>query len=156
MLTVWRIVNHKHLKTAFTGEGARLYGGRWNSAGTAMIYMAQSQSLAALELLVHLDSPTLLEKYLLIPIEVDSDLIMTLEASRLPANWRSQPVPPSTQAIGDAWVVERKSVVLSVPSVLVPDERNYLLNPKHPEFERLPIGQPVAFQFDPRFEKKRR
>jgi RES domain-containing protein len=155
-LTVWRIVNHKHEKTAFTGEGARLYGGRWNSPGTPMVYAAQSQSLAILEMLVHLDSPELLKKYVLFGVEIDADLITALDWSLLPKDWQANPVPANVQAVGDAWIASRSSLALSVPSALVPGECNFLLNPLHPKFSKLKIRKPVPFQFDPRLAVKRR
>jgi RES domain-containing protein len=155
-LTVWRIANHKHLKSAFTGEGARLYGGRWNSPGTPMIYSAQSQSLAILEMLVHLDSPELLKKYVLFAVEIDAVLVTPVDRSSLPKNWKADPVPATVQAVGDAWAASLSSVAHSVPSALVPDESNFLLNPLHPDFPKLKIQRPLAFQFDPRFTTKRR
>jgi RES domain-containing protein len=155
-LTVWRIANHKHLKSAFTGEGARLYGGRWNSPGTPMIYTAQSQSLAILEMLVHLDSPELLKKYVLFGVEIDAALVTPLDRSSLPKDWKADVVPASVQALGDAWATSLNSVALRVPSTLVPDESNFLLNPLHPNFPRLRIRKPITFQFDPRFAAKRR
>jgi RES domain-containing protein len=155
-LTVWRIANHKHLKSAFTGEGARLYGGRWNSPGTPMIYTAQSQSLAILEMLVHLDSPELLKKYVLFGVEIDADLVTPLDRSSLPKDWKADTVPASVQVLGDAWMTSLSSVAISVPSALVPEESNFLLNPLHPDFLRLRIRKPVTFQFDPRFAAKRR
>jgi RES domain-containing protein len=155
-MRVWRIANHKHLKSAFTGEGARLYGGRWNSPGTLMIYTAQSQSLAILEMLVHLDSPELLKKYVLFAVEIDAVLVTPLDQSSLPKNWKADPVPATVQVVGDAWAASRSSVALSVPSALVPDESNFLLNPLHPDFPKLKIQRPSAFQFDPRFATKPR
>jgi RES domain-containing protein len=84
MVTAWRITKRKHARNAFTGEGAREFGGRWNNPGTAIVYTAQSQSLAALEMLVHLDSSELLEKYVLIGVEFDPSLIRLVELSALP------------------------------------------------------------------------
>ena len=119
-----------------------------------MVYTAQSQSLAILEMLVHLDSPEVLKKYLLFGVQVDEALISPVDPSRLPKNWKADPVPAEAQAVGDAWVRSGESAVLSVPSALVPDESNFLLNPVHPEFVKLKIRKPVAFQFDPRFAVK--
>jgi RES domain-containing protein len=154
MLTVWRIVKNKHARTAFSGEGARLYGGRWNSPRTAMVYAAQSQSLAILEMLVHLDSPDLLKRYVLFGVEIDEAFTTRLDSAVLPKNWKRDPVPRKIQAIGDAWAHSLSSAVLSVPSVLVPNESNFLINPRHPDFSRLTIGKPVSFRFDGRFVVK--
>jgi RES domain-containing protein len=155
-LTIWRIVKEKHAKTAFKGEGARLFGGRWNSSGTSMVYTAQTQSLAILEMLVHLDSLDVLKRYVLFGVEIEEALIASVDLSLLPRNWKVDPVLASVQAVGDRWAAGRDSVALSVPSALVPDERNFLLNLAHPDFSKLRIGKPMKFQFDPRLSKKRR
>jgi RES domain-containing protein len=148
--SAWRITKQKYVKTAFNGEGARLYGGRWNSPGTAMIYASQSQSLAVLELLVHLESPELLHSYLLIEVWLPNSYVSDLDLSNLPANWKADPTPSNVRAVGDEWVAGAKSTALRVPSALVPGESNFLLNPRHPDFGKLRIGQPLPFQFDPR------
>jgi RES domain-containing protein len=145
----WRIVKAKHAATAFDGEGARLFGGRWNSPGTRMIYTSATLSLAALESLVHL-SPPVLFKYVAIPVEFDESLIETLPASALPADWTEEPPSPSTKSIGDRWVKEARSAVLEVPSVIINAEPNYLLNLEHRDFKKVSIGKPVPFAFDPR------
>jgi RES domain-containing protein len=150
-LSAWRITKQKYAKTAFDGEGARFYGGRWNSPGTAMIYTSQSQSLAVLELLVHLDEIELLKKYILFEVWLPSSYVSDLDLSNLPANWRTDPVPASVRVIGDEWAAAGSSAALRVPSVLVPGESNFLLNPRHPDFRKLRIGKPFPFQFDPRF-----
>jgi RES domain-containing protein len=149
--SAWRITKQKHAKSAFTGEGARLYGGRWNSPGTAMIYTAQSQSLAVLELLVHLDSPELLKKYVLFEVAVDEAYVDELDPSKLPRNWKADPAPSKVQTIGDDWAAGGTSSVLRMPSTLVPGESNFLLNPRHPDFRKLRIGKALPFLFDPRF-----
>jgi len=149
-IVAWRIVKRRLARAAFDGEGARRYGGRWNSKGVAVVYLAQSQSLAALEIFVHLDSPQLLEHYVAIPVYIDSNMIVRIEASSLPKNWAAYPPPKSMRAIGDAWVAAATSAVLQVPSVIVPFEDNFLLNPHHPDFPKLQIGKPVSFKFDPR------
>ena len=152
IVTAWRITKRKHARDAFTGEGAREFGGRWNSPGTAIVYTAQSQSLAALEMLVHLDSSELLQKYVLIGVEFDESLINPVELSALPKHWRSDPPPPEIRSVGDDWVFSGSSAVLKIPSALVPGENNFLLNPEHKDFARLRFGKPLAFRFDPRLK----
>ena len=147
MKVAWRIVKERHAATAFDGEGSRLYGGRWNSQGTRVVYTSGSQALAVLESLVHLNPPVAF-RYVAIPIEFDDGLV-TLPTA-LPANWTEAPPPPSAQEIGDLWVREGRSAVLEIPSVIIPTEPNYLLNPAHPDFQRLRIGRPIPFAFDPR------
>lgn len=149
-ITAWRIVKQKNEKTAFSGEGARLYGGRWNSPGTAMVYTAQSQSLAVLEMLVHLDSADLLGKYVFFEVTIDDSMVAALDPARLPENWRAEPAPNKLRRLGDDWVTGATSVALRVPSSIIPAESNYLLNPKHPEFAKLQIGKAMPFRYDAR------
>jgi RES domain-containing protein len=153
MQTAWRIVKPHRVATAFSGEGARLFGGRWNSVGTPMAYTAESKALAALEILVHMDDACLMDEYLCIPVRFDARLARNLDLQLLPGNWRETPPPYSTQCMGDAWSAENGSAVLEVPSVLVPGESNYLLNPRHPNFGKLKIGAPEPFEFDARLLK---
>jgi len=147
MNRVWRIVKEKHAATAFSGEGARRYGGRWNSVGTSVVYTSGSKALVALEALVHLNPPVIF-KYVAIAIEFDDALVEKVAA--LPAEWTEEPPPPATKAIGDLWVKEARSAVLELPSVIVPGEPNYLLNPAHPDFKKIVIGKSEPFSFDPR------
>jgi len=148
----WRITQQKHARTAFRGEGARLYGGRWNSPGVPIVYVAQSRSLAMLEVLVHLDTPALLRKYVFLEATFDASLVTDVERSSLPKNWRSDPVPPSVQAVGDRWAASGASAVLRVPSALVPDESNFLLNPRHADFGKIEVSRPRPFRFDARLK----
>ena len=149
MTRAWRIVREDHGSTAFDGEGAGRFGGRWNSLGTRTVYTSATLSLAALETLVHLNPPVAF-KYVAIPIEFDEALVETFATSDLPADWNEEPPPPSTAEIGDRWVKESRSAVLELPSVIIPAEPNYLLNPAHSDFKRIRIGKPTPFSFDPR------
>ena len=119
-----------------------------------MVYTAESQSLAVLEVLVHLDAPDLLKKYVLLEVEMDTSLIADVDISALPKNWKSDPPPNKVQSIGDDWAISGASTVLRVPSTLVPGECNFLLNPRHADFGKLRFGKPLSFQFDPRLGKK--
>ena len=149
MTRAWRIVREDHGYTAFDGEGAWRFGGRWNSRGTRTVYTSATLSLAALETLVHLNPPVAF-KYVAIPIEFDEALVETFATSDLPADWNEEPPPPSTAEIGDRWVKESRSAVLELPSVIIPAEPNYLLNLAHSDFKRIRIGKPTPFSFDPR------
>ena len=155
IVSAWRITKRKHAKSAFTGEGARLYGGRWNSAGIPMIYTAESQSLAVLEMLVHLDSPELLKKYVLFQVRIEESYILDIDAAALPRNWRAESAASRVQRVGDEWVTKSTSAVLRVPSTLVPGESNFLLNPRHADFRKLQIGGPILFHFDSRLSERR-
>lgn len=149
MRRAWRIVKEKHAPTAFDGEGAWRYGGRWNSRGTRVVYTSATLSLAALESLVHLNPPVAF-KYLAIPIEFDEDLVERIDIAGLPADWTEEPPPPSAAEIGDQWVKESRSAVLEVPSVIIHAEPNYLVNPAHPDFKQIRFGKSEPFAFDPR------
>jgi RES domain-containing protein len=153
MISAWRIVKRRLASTAFTGEGARRYGGRWNSPGVAMVYTAESQSLAVLEMAVHLDSSGLLDRYVVIEVGIDESLVETVQPSELPRNWRDDPPPMKLRQLGDRWIAERASAALQVPSVLIPAEHNFLLNPRHSDFARLVVGKPLAFRFDRRLAR---
>ena len=152
-VTAWRIFKPKHAAAAFTGEGARLYGGRWNSKGTAVVYAAGSAALAALELLIHLASQQILDLYQLRDVTFDEKLVEEVRHSDLPANWRSDPAPRALTEVGDIWIASQASVVLRVPSVVIDTEFNYLLNPAHPDFPRFQIGRARDFRLDPRLLK---
>jgi RES domain-containing protein len=149
----WRIVKASRSRDAFSGEGARRYGGRWNHAGTAVVYLADSPALAALEQFVHLGRAHATLSFVAFPVHIPDELIAVFDPRRLPANWRELPAPPETKEIGTGWVVSASSAVLKIPSVLVPVEHNYVLNPAHPDFDRIEIGKPEPFSFDPRMWK---
>lgn len=149
MTRTWRLCKERYLEDAFDGEGARRYGGRWNSPGHRVVYTADSAALATLEVLVNLEETALLTAYRLVPADVDGDLVEVLPVEELPGDWRQRPPPESTQQIGDAWLEERGSVGLSVPSAVVPG-RTILLNPDHPRFEDVEIGEPLGWDVDPR------
>lgn len=150
----WRIVKKRFETTAFDGDGARLYGGRWNTVGNRMIYTASSRSLAALEMVVHVNNTGLLKRYVILSIEFPHKFITTIEQSALPAEWRDSPAPSKLQEIGDDWLSSMKSVVLAVPSVIIPEEKNYLLNPAHPDFSTLRLSNPLRFEFDGRLASR--
>ena len=118
-----------------------------------MVYCSGTLSLAALEMLVHLESTEILNTYLNIYVEFDEKLVLELPAKEVPIDWKEDPIPVSTMAIGDVWANDGKSAVLKVPSVVVPGESNYLLNPLHGDFEKIKIGKPEAFEFDERLIK---
>jgi RES domain-containing protein len=150
MPRAWRIVKERHASIALDGEGARMYGGRWNSPGVPVVYAADSRALATLEVLAGLGSATPLAAYLLIPLEFDQKLVASMEPTALPGGWNQSPPLPSSQQIGDAWVAGGTSPVLRVPSVLVPREFNYVFNPRHPGFSDIKVGRAEPRLFDPR------
>lgn len=154
MTNVWRIVKGRHLSDAFDGEGASQYPGRWNLSGTPMVYAAGSLSLAALELFVHIGSESTHIRFISFRIDIPKGMLVErLEPDNLPHDWRRLPAPDSTKESGTKWAQENKSAVLRVPSIIIPVEYNYLLNPAHPDFERIHIEEPRPFSFDVRMWK---
>ena len=148
--TGWRIVPEDQAATAFDGEGARLYGGRWNSIGVPMVYASEHQSLAALEVRVHIDKTRMRKRYKCFAFRFDENLMEVFRVGDLPKDWQQEPPPPSLQRLGDRWAKANASAILAVPSAIIPKELNYLINPKHPNFARLKIESPTDFLFDPR------
>lgn len=147
MRTVWRLVTARFAQAAFTGEGARLFGGRWNRKGVPIVYTAGSQSLAMLEMLVQ-DEP-LRARYVMIPAILPDTLnIEHITPEQLPANWRDVAARQELQALGTSWAKRLSSAVLAVPSAVIPSETNFLLNPLHPDFAKVETGQPQDFVTD--------
>jgi len=148
-LTAWRLTKAKYASTAFDGEGARLYGGRWNSPGRAVVYAAGSLALAALEILVHVRSREELRGYVKFRLEFPEELVSTVD-DELPVDWQQGRAPDSTRKVGDRWLEAGDTPILRVPSVVIPEEWNYLLNPQHPHFGKIELGPPTPFAFDTR------
>jgi RES domain-containing protein len=152
MLIVWRLITSRFAKSAFSGEGARLYGGRWNRKGVSLVYTAESQSLAMLEMLVQ-DEP-LRARYVIIEARVPRGVtIDRIKVEDLASDWRDMAARERLQAIGTEWARKRSAAVLAVPSAVIAVETNYLLNPLHPEFRRIKIGKPQRFETDLRLLK---
>jgi RES domain-containing protein len=150
MITAWRIAKTRYASSAFDGEGPRVNGGRWNSVGVRVAYASESVALATLEVLVGLQKTSVLASYSLVSARFEEATVESLPVDSLPANWRSYPPPPESQAIGDQWVLEGRSLVLRVPSAIIEAESNYLLNPAHPDFEAITISDPMAYTVDAR------
>lgn len=153
MIRAYRIVKTRRAHTAFDGEGARRAGGRWNSRGTRVVYLAKTISLAALEILVHLDDAGLRASYSFIPISFPAACVSTPPkkgVEPLPDDWATTPAPLGCARYGDEWAASGKSLILRVPSVIVPWESNFLLNPLHSDWDKAKIGEAQSFDFDPR------
>jgi len=150
----WRIDKAKWAATSFSGTGAAAEGGRWNSAGVAVVYASQHLAMAAQEKYVHLPKPVpAAMKFVKFEITFDSSLVTEIAHAALPADWRSAPLLASTQALGDAWAQAGTSAVLAVPSAIIPEEWNFLLNPAHADFKKIRISDPLPFEFDYRFAR---
>ena len=152
IVSVWRIDKLKWATSSFLGDGARLYGGRWNSPGHPMIYTSEHPALGALEILVHaISDQLLLRAYCSIEAKFDDSLFDVLPKKALPRDWSHDPVSKSTQRLGDMWLASEESrPVLKVPSAVVNGSFNYLINPLHPKFRQIRVGKPKPFRFDPR------
>lgn len=150
-MKVWRLTSERHARHAFDGEGSRRYGGRFNHPGDAVVYCSASLSLAALELLVHLEPSHVPHDRVAIPATIPPNVpLRELTLDELPGNWREYPAPEELKDLGSAWIRAGETAVLVVPSAIVPMERNVLLNPNHPDMGRVEMGAPEPFAFDPR------
>jgi len=151
-VTTWRICKPKYEKTAFDGAGAASYPGRWNKHGQYVVYTSDSMSLAVLEILVNVTTQ-MLPLYRLFSCSFEDTLITEIDT--LPAGWR-QLVNPGwfpLQELGSSWYESCRSAVLRVPSAVIPDQNNYILNVRHPDFSRIAFYPPRDLATDPRLMK---
>ena len=145
-MIVWRLARLAYVK--LDGEGARLAGGRWNSRGRPAVYASSRLSLAALELLVHTDVPVVPPDLIACEIEIPDNVAMELvELGDLPRDWRV-PGHPACRAIGDTWLAEERTAVLRVPSAVVPEEWNVIINPRHRAAQGIDVVRRRPFAFD--------
>lgn len=136
-----------------SGEGARLHGGRWNAPGVPMLYLAESRALAALEELTYVQVKTLSLDMQLATISFPDDAVADV-AAPLPDDWASIPHGPATPRIGSAWALGGRGLVLRAPSAHMPEEHNYLINPRHPRSAELRVVTVRPFAFDVRLLAK--
>ena len=148
-MLLYRIANCHYIKD-LNGTGARLYGGRWNSEGKSMVYLASSRALATLEVLVHLPPLLLPDDFCIAQIKVPDNNILTLDISALPDTWKDPSPPAELKTIGNQFIKETKYLMMKVPSSIVPEEFNYLLNPWHPDIKKVSITNTHPFTFDNR------
>ena len=148
-MRLWRIVRRNH--AGLDGEGARLYGARWNSPGTAVVYAASHLSLAALEYLVHIDPDDAPDDLVALRLDIpERATALVLGSPSLPARWQRTPSPPECREIGDRWARDGHHLLLQVPSVQVPEESNLLVNPMHRDAPLVLVSGSRPFSFDPR------
>jgi len=153
-LSLWRISKRKYVDTAFSGEGARRVGGRWNSRGQGMVYTSGTLSLAALEVFVHMEVEDVATMLACIQVDVPTEVkIEYLEVAQLHPDWRNIPAPAILAIIGDNWFRSSATAILAVPSVVIPIEYNYLINPSHPDFVKLRVESSQPLELDPRLWK---
>lgn len=156
MLSGWRIASPDYSPTAeemMSGEGAFLFGGRWNSKGFRVVYLGTSLAQAAMELLVHLGRSDILSGYTKMEVFFPESTVQHIAMEDLPGNWAQPSMASSVQDVGDEWLAEQSSFVLQVPSAAVAGEYNFLVNPQHPDFVKIVYSEIVPFSFDQRLLK---
>jgi len=150
---LYRLAKTRYSSTAWTGQGAKEVGGRWNSVGTAMVYASETASLTMLETLVHLHAANLLDSFTLFAVDVPEDLIENIDPQSLPTGWNASEAPEALSQMGDQWVRSGSAVALCVPSAISPVENNFLLNPQHPEYQAVVTrAVTIEFKFDERLK----
>lgn len=156
-MKVYRVEREKYLKTTLSGIGASMSKGfRWNSLNTKLIYTAESRALATLEVAVHLDlNEDLPNDRFYVEIEIPDTLpILEVKIEDLPEDWNAKPPTLTTQMIGDDFVLENEAALLKVPSSIVPQEFNYLINPNHKDAKKIKIIATTSMLFDSRLQSK--
>jgi RES domain-containing protein len=153
LIRAFRVVKKRYAADPLGGRGGLESGGRWHYKGVQVVYCAQTLSLAALEFFVHFGKRERSVSLVWFEIAIPQDLVSSLPESRLPAGWRSEPPAGETAELGTEWLKACSSAVLSVPSAVVPGERNFLINPVHPKARTIVASQPRDFSFDPRMWK---
>lgn len=149
-MEIFRIAKNQYIND-LGGTGSRLNGGRWNSKGLGVVYTSSYRSLAALELIVHVPQKNLTNDFQLATLYFPEELkIKIVSAEILPEHWRKIPMNPVLQNIGNLWVKEAKFCILQVPSVIIPQEWNYLINPSHPDAKKIKIIKTEPFTIDER------
>lgn len=149
-MRIYRLTASRYVDTAFSGEGTRRVGGRWTPPGYRVVHAASSIALAVLETLVHVD-PSVMPAHRVIPVDIPEAIpVTTIEVADLPDDWRRTPPSLSLMEIGKAWLDAGETAVMQVPSVIVPEESNYLVNPLHADFTQLAMHAPAPFEIDGR------
>ncbi|SHF65306.1 RES domain-containing protein [Fodinibius roseus] len=149
-MEVFRITKSSYSRD-LNGEGARRHGGRWNAVGTPMLYTSEHESLAALEVLAHISLASAPDDLALVAIHIPNPgKPRIIRPEQLPDHWRSYPASDELAEMGTQWIQSQDSLLLKVPSVLIPSEWNILINPGHPDFDTIDIREVRPFQFDDR------
>lgn len=147
---VYRIARTEHIRY-LTGTGAKLYGGRWNQKGAALIYTSETRSLATVEFLVHVSLPNVPDDLSIATIDIPDDVVLEeVAASSLPRNWHEYPAPLELADLGTAWIRANRSLLLRVPSAVVEHEYNILINPSHQDISRIVLVEVESYMFDKR------
>ena len=149
-IRVWRICRREYKDSAFSGEGAKLYGGRFNSEGLAAVYTSGSLSLSLLEMLVQTNDRSYLHHCVVFQADVPEFLVDSPAMTDLPEGWNQIPYGHASQDFGDDWLSSNKSLALKIPSVVIPIEYNYVLNPNHPDYRNIRIEEKEQAGIDER------
>lgn len=149
-MIVYRIAKTRHIRD-LSGMGARLYGGRWNNKGIAIVYTSENRSLATVEYLVHVPMSLIPGDLSIASIKIPNSIKpKDVSPGDLPNNWRDYPPPPELAEIGAKWALSIDTLLLRVPSAVVENEFNILINPQHPDIKRITISKIEHFRFDTR------
>lgn len=153
-MRIWRLTTRKFAATAFTGVGNRKAGSRWVPEGLLAVYTSQYISTAVLETLVHIDPGHFGNNHVLIAADIPEEIaIDEVDVAALPSNWRELYEDDTLQQVGKDWINRASSAVLIVPSAVIPQEHNIIINPLHPDFAKIHINEPEKFKFDGRLIK---
>ena len=147
---VWRLCKTRYSASVLAGEGGVHAGGRWHTRGGAVVYCASSESLAILEVRVHLGPAIPRDRFTMHEIEIPDRLVGHLDQAELSADWHMVPYTLTTQAIGDAWLSANRGAALRVPSIHSRSEFNVLLNPAHPRAKDIQVLQRRVCELDAR------
>lgn len=151
-ISAYRLVAPRWASTALSGEGARKFGGRWNTPGRPVVYLGQSRSLTALELLVHLTTPSSRKKhYTLLEVSFPANCVQ--KGTLFSEDWKTSPPTRASTQVGDEWLQQQDSLALRVPSSLVEEESVILLNPLHPDFSKVQTLTSRKFCYDERLSE---
>lgn len=150
-MQVYRIAKSRY-SADLSGEGARLFGGRWNHVGTPCLYSSESRALALLEFSVHLNLHDMPRHLRTAIIQIPDKNIYTLSPSELPANWMESPAPASTKDLGTKLLNTLDVLVIRVPSTIIPQEYNYLINPRHRDARQIQLISEEELVYDARIK----
>ncbi len=149
-MRIYRISKTQYIND-LSGEGARLYGGRWNKKGDSLLYFSQNLSLSLLEIIVHVEYAKLPMDYSYVEAEIPDSCIKKIQSiDFIQPNWSSDGAVNETQMVGSNWINTKEGLAMSVPSVILSQEHTILINPKHEDFEKLKILGIHQLDIDPR------
>jgi RES domain-containing protein len=153
-IKAYRLVKKKRSSHAFNAVSAGRFGGRWHSKGRDCLYFSDSTALSVLEVFIHVGHAEIIQSYELFELTVPSEMVLRATLDSLPENWRSESAPQETAAFGDAWLATGSGLALAVPSVIVPQSWNYLINVDHSEFVKVvETAKPIELIFNARISR---